>query len=66
MVTYGACFGLSRSIYLLKAIELGVAAYVRKPVDTDELLAVIAKAALPGLQRRQIRGLSGEQTQPIG
>jgi len=54
------CTAFTETNYLLKAIELGVAAFVRKPVDTDELMAVIAKAALPMLQRRQIRDLSGE------
>ena len=54
------CTAFTETSYLLKAIELGVAAFVRKPVDTDELLAVIAKAALPVLQRREIRGLSEE------
>ena len=54
------CTAFTETSYLLKAIELRVAAFVRKPVDTDELLAVIAKAALPVLQRREICGLSEE------
>jgi len=54
------CTAFTETCYLLKAIELGVAAFVRKPVDTDELLAAIAKAAEPVLQRRQICGLSAE------
>ncbi|MDD2308430.1 MAG: sigma-54 dependent transcriptional regulator [Desulfuromonadaceae bacterium] len=54
------CTAFTETSYLLKAIELGVTAFVRKPVDTDELLAVIAKAALPLLQRREIEGFSGE------
>ncbi|MDA8430891.1 MAG: sigma-54 dependent transcriptional regulator [Geobacteraceae bacterium] len=54
------CTAFTETSYLLKAIELGVAAFVRKPVDTDELLGAIAKAALPLLQRREIDGLSGE------
>lgn len=54
------CTAFTETGYLLKAIELGAAAFVRKPVDTDELLAVIAKAAIPGLQRREISGLSAE------
>ena len=44
--------------HLLKDIDLVVAAFVRKPVDTDELLAVIAKAAAPILQRHEIADLS--------
>ncbi|MHB8059106.1 MAG: sigma-54-dependent transcriptional regulator [Desulfuromonadaceae bacterium] len=54
------CTAFTETSYLLKSIELGVDAFVRKPVDTDELLAVIAKVSLPLLQRREIEGLSGE------
>lgn len=54
------CTAFTETSYLLKAIELGASAFVRKPVDTDELLAAIAKAALPQLQRRKILGLSDE------
>lgn len=56
------CTAFTETSYLLKAIELGVAAFVRKPVDTDELLAIIDKAAVPVLQRREIKGLSAELT----
>jgi DNA-binding NtrC family response regulator len=56
------CTAFTETSYLLKAIELGVAAFVRKPVDTDELLAVIARATLPLLQSREIRNLSDELT----
>ena len=54
------CTAFTETSYLIKAIELGVAAFVRKPVDTDEFLAVIAKAAMPILQRREIEGFSDE------
>lgn len=54
------CTAFTETTYLLKAIDLGVAAFVRKPVDTDELLTAIGKAALPILQRKQIDGLSDE------
>lgn len=54
------CTAFTETSYLLKAIELGVDAFVRKPVDTDELLAAIAKVALPLLQRREIEGVSDE------
>jgi len=40
--------------YLLKAIELGVSAYVRKPVDCRQLLVTITKAATPILQKNQL------------
>ena len=50
----------SETTYLLKAIELGIAAFIRKPVDTDQLLEVINKAATPTFQRREIKELSDE------
>lgn len=54
------CTAFTDTSYLLKAIELGVSAFVRKPVDTDELMAAIVRAALPLLQQREIDGLSDE------
>lgn len=54
------CTAYTDTDYLLKAIELGVAAFVRKPVNTDELLAVLVKSALPILQRLEITGLASE------
>jgi len=56
------CTAFTETPYLLKAIELGVAAFIRKPVNTDELLAAIDKATLPLLQRRKINGLTAELT----
>jgi len=56
------CTAFTETSYLLKAIELKVAAFVRKPVDTEELLAVIAKAAAPIIQCREIKDLSDELT----
>ncbi|MDD5285191.1 MAG: sigma-54 dependent transcriptional regulator [Desulfuromonadaceae bacterium] len=54
------CTAFTETSYLLKAIELGVNAFVRKPVDTDELLSVINKVALPVFQRLEIEGVSQE------
>ena len=48
------CTAFSDTDYLLKAIELGVAAYIPKPIDTMRLLAAIRQAALPILQQREI------------
>jgi DNA-binding NtrC family response regulator len=48
--------------YLLKAIELGVSAYVRKPLNCRELVAAINRAAAPILQRRDLEAaLSRDQ-----
>jgi DNA-binding NtrC family response regulator len=45
---------------LLRGIELGVAGFVAKPCDDERLIATLQKAALPVLQRRQLRGLQSE------
>lgn len=54
------CTAFTETAYLLKAIELGVTAFVRKPVDADELLGIITRASVPMLQRREISELSAE------
>jgi DNA-binding NtrC family response regulator len=52
----------TETAYLLKAIELGVSAYVRKPLDCRELVVTISKAATPVLQRVELERLrQGEQ-----
>ncbi|HJV64761.1 MAG TPA: sigma-54 dependent transcriptional regulator [Geomonas sp.] len=43
--------------YLLKAIELGVSGYLRKPLDCRELVAAIGKAGTPALQRKELERL---------
>ncbi|MBJ6727664.1 sigma-54-dependent transcriptional regulator [Geomesophilobacter sediminis] len=44
----------TETAYLLKAIELGVSAYLRKPLDCEELIAAITRAAAPILQRIEL------------
>ena len=49
--------------YLLKAIELGVSAYVRKPLDCRQLVETISRVATPILQRVELeKARQGEQT----
>jgi DNA-binding NtrC family response regulator len=43
--------------YLLKAIELGVSSYLRKPLDCRELVAAINKAGTPALQKKELESL---------
>jgi DNA-binding NtrC family response regulator len=52
------CTAFTETDYLLKAIELGVAGFVRKPVDGAELLRTLARAALPVIQERRLTGLT--------
>lgn len=54
------CTAFTETDYLLKAIDLGVAGFVHKPVDTDELLAVLVKTARPILLNRKIIDLTNE------
>ena len=54
------CTAFTDTDYLLKAIELGVAAYIPKPINTESLLAAIRQAALPILQLREIQRLKTE------
>ncbi len=49
--------------YLLRAIELGVCAYVRKPLDCRQLIETITRAAGPILQKRELETIRrGEQS----
>jgi len=48
------CTAFTETSYLLKAIELGVSAYLRKPLDCRELVAAINRAAAPLLQRLEL------------
>ena len=54
------CTAFTETGYMLKAIEMGAAGFVRKPVDVDAMMALITKVAMPELQRRRIRELSEE------
>ncbi len=54
------CTAFTDTGYLLKAIELGVAAYISKPIDTGRLVEAIKQAALPILQRREIEHFKTE------
>ncbi len=44
----------TETTYLLKAIELGVSAYIRKPLDCRQLIEAIMLAAIPVLQRAEL------------
>ena len=59
------CTAFTETSYLLKAIELGVAALVRKPMDMEELLNKIQTAAAHIIQQFEIDNLSSELTASI-
>jgi DNA-binding NtrC family response regulator len=48
------CTAFTEAGYLLKAIELGVSAYVRKPLDCEQLIEVIKESAAPILARVEL------------
>ena len=51
----------TETAYLLRAIELGVSAYVRKPLDCRQLVETITRTAAPLLQRIELeRAQQGE------
>ena len=52
------CTAFTETSYLLKAIELGVVALVRKPLDMDELLSKIGAAAAHIIQQYETNSLS--------
>ena len=60
------CTAFTDTDYLLKAIELGVAAYIPKPIDTARLLEAISQAAQPVLQRREIQRLKFDALRTCG
>jgi DNA-binding NtrC family response regulator len=48
------CTAFTETSFLLRAIELGVSAYVRKPLDCRELVQTISRTALPILQQKEL------------
>lgn len=48
------CTAFTETAYLLKAIELGVSAYVAKPLDCRNLVQTITRVALPILQQKEL------------
>ena len=44
------CTAFTETSYLLRSIELGVSAYVRKPLDCEQLIETIKETAAPILQ----------------
>lgn len=59
------CTAFTDTDYLLRAIELGVSAYVPKPLDYDKLAAEILRVAGPVRQRQRIARLEQEALRPL-
>ena len=56
------CTAFTETAYLIKAIELGVVAYVPKPIDSTQLLAAVERISQPILQRRELERLQRESS----
>lgn len=54
------CTAFHETDHLLRAIELGVAAYVSKPIDFEKLRQAIELAGRPAVSQREIRQLRSE------
>jgi DNA-binding NtrC family response regulator len=52
----------SETAHLLRAIELRVAGFIRKPLDYDDLIRAIRNATLPLVQEREIECLKREKS----
>ncbi|WP_238482107.1 sigma-54 dependent transcriptional regulator [Geobacter sp. AOG2] len=48
------CTAFTDTTYLLKTIELGVSAYVRKPLDCWQLVETINRTTVPILQKKEL------------
>ena len=59
------CTAFTDTDYLLRAIELGVSAYVPKPLDYDKLAAEIDRVAGAVRQRQRIARLEQEALRPL-
>lgn len=59
------CTAFTDTDYLLRAIELGVSAYVPKPLDYAKLAAEIDRVAGPVRQRQRITRLEQEALRPL-
>lgn len=60
------CTAFTETAYLLKAITLGVRAYIPKPIDVEQLVAAIKDTARPILQQRELDRLKREALRTHG
>lgn len=55
------CTAFTETDYLLRSIDLGVSAYLPKPVVVDELLKAVCRLSSPIMQRRELENLKVER-----
>jgi DNA-binding NtrC family response regulator len=56
------CTAFTETDYLLRSIELGVSAYLPKPLVVDDLLNTVRRLSDPIIQRRELENLKAERT----
>lgn len=59
------CTAFTETDYLLRAIELGVSAYLPKPLIVDSLLNTVVKLSEPIIQRIELEKLKAERTDSL-
>lgn len=59
------CTAFTETSYLLRAIELGVCGYVRKPLDCRQLVDAIIRSATPILQRIELEKARQREQIPL-
>ncbi|MFA7403918.1 MAG: sigma-54 dependent transcriptional regulator [Pelobacteraceae bacterium] len=59
------CTAFTETDYLIRAIELGVSAYLPKPLVVDDLLIAVCRLAAPITQRHELEKLKAERTSSL-
>ncbi len=59
------CTAFTETDYLLRSIELGVSAYLPKPLVVDELLNTVVRLSSPLIQRRELENMKAERTRSL-
>lgn len=59
------CTAFTETDYLLRSIELGVSAYLPKPLVVENLLNAVIRLSEPIMQRRELEKLQAERTSSL-
>jgi DNA-binding NtrC family response regulator len=59
------CTAFTETDYLLRSIELGVSAYLPKPLVVENLLNAVIRLSEPIIQRRELEKLQAERTSSL-
>lgn len=59
------CTAFTETDYLIRSIELGVSAYLPKPLVVDDLINAVRRLSAPIMQRRELEKLKTERTSSL-